>query len=272
MAAFDRINAWWSDSGKSLSVLAIMLSLAVPAVRAQSGGQTSSQQTAQQPAQQPANSQPAQDIPDAPSTVQPPAPKIPASTPDNPKKPDENPFPADAPRLPQTQSREQSAQPDQQTDQDKARPMPAVVTVPPGSGPRNLINPGFTIRTSVNLVLIPAMVKDSDGRRVDGLLPKDFTVLENGQKQPLTFFTSDPFQLSVAIVLDTGMADVALQKVNQTYSALVGAFSAYDEVALYTYSSTVSQVSDFSGRPEKLTAVLNQMKFVRGAPQKRDRT
>ena len=142
--------------------------------------------------------------------------------------------------------------------------MPAVVTVPPGSGPRNLINPGFTIRTSVNLVLIPAMVKDSDGRRVDGLLPKDFTVLENGQKQPLTFFTSDPFQLSVAIVLDTGMADVALQKVNQTYSALVGAFSAYDEVALYTYSSTVSQVSDFSGRPEKLTAVLNQMKFVRG--------
>src|SRR5208282_619863 len=197
MAAFDNKNAWWSNSGKTLSVLAIMLSLAVPALPAQSGGQTSSQQPSpqspQQPAQQPANSQPAQDIPDAPSTVQPPAPKIPASTPDNPKKPDENPFPGDAPRLPQTQSREQSGQPgqqtDQQADQDKARPMPAVVTVPPGSGPRNLINPGFTIKTSVNLVLVPAMVKDSDGRRVDGLLPKDFTVLENGQKQPLTFFT-----------------------------------------------------------------------------------
>ena len=89
-------------------------------------------------------------------------------------------------------------------------------------------------------------------------------MLENGKQQKLTYFTSDPFQLSVAIVLDLGMADVALQKVNQTYSALVGAFSPYDEFALYTYSSTVSQVTDFTGRPERLTAALNQMKLVRG--------
>ena len=62
------------------------------------------------------------------------------------------------------------------------------------------------------------MVKDTDGRRVDGLLPKDFSVYENGKKQTLSFFTSDPFELSVAILLDIGMPDVAVQKVNQTYS------------------------------------------------------
>jgi VWFA-related protein len=89
-------------------------------------------------------------------------------------------------------------------------------------------------------------------------------VLENGKKQTLTYFTSDPFELSAAILLDLGMADIAVQKVNQTYSALVGAFSPYDEVALYTYSSTVSQQADFSRRPEKLTAVLDSMKLVRG--------
>jgi VWFA-related protein len=108
------------------------------------------------------------------------------------------------------------------------------------------------------------MVKDSSGRRVDGLLPGDFTVLENGKKQTLVYFTSDPFALSVAVVIDTGMADVALQKINETYSALAGAFSPYDEVALYTYSSTVSQVTDFTGRPERLTAALNDMKQYRG--------
>jgi len=64
----------------------------------------------------------------------------------------------------------------------------------------------------------------------------------------------------VAIVLDLGMPDVAVQKVNQTYPSLVGAFSPYDEVAVYTYSSTVSQVSDFGGPTQRLTAVLNQMK------------
>jgi len=147
--------------------------------------------------------------------------------------------------------------------------MPPVETVPAGSFPRNQLNPSegiYRIPVSVNFVLLPVMVKDSAGRRVDGLLPKDFTVLENGKKQTLTYFTSDPFQLSVAILIDLGLPDVALQKVNQTYSALVGAFSAYDEYALYTYSSTVSQVMDFSRKSENLTASLNSLKLVRGSP------
>jgi VWFA-related protein len=114
------------------------------------------------------------------------------------------------------------------------------------------------------VVQIPVLVKYSDGRRVDGLLSKDFVVKENGKIQTLTYFSSDPFELSVAVLLDTGIADVALQKVNQSYASLVGAFSPYDEVALYTYSSTVTQVTDYTGRPEKLTAALNQMKLVRG--------
>ena len=151
--------------------------------------------------------------------------------------------------------------------------MPPVETIPPGTsvesgpqqatGPRNQINPDeglYKFVVTTNFVQIPVMVKDGRGRRVDSLLPKDFTVLENGKKQTLTYFTSDPFQLSVAIVLDLGMADVAVQKVNQTYSALVGAFSPYDEFALYTYSSTVTRVTDFTGRPERLTAALDAMK------------
>ena len=145
--------------------------------------------------------------------------------------------------------------------------MPPVETVPTGSVPRNQINSTddlYKISVSANFVQIPVLVKDSNGRRVDGLLFRDFTVLENGKKQTLTYFTSDPFQLSVAILLDIGMPDVAVQKVNQTYSALVGAFSPYDEVALYTYSSTVSQVCDFTARSDRLTAALNEIKLVRG--------
>ncbi len=155
--------------------------------------------------------------------------------------------------------------------------MPPVETVPsgtdfgttqqPGPGPKNQINPAENLYKFVvlsNFVQIPVMVKDGRGRMVDGLLPKDFTVLENGKPQKLTYFTSDPFQLSAAIVLDLGMPDMTLQKVNQTYSALVGAFSPYDEYALYTYSSTVSQARDFTSKPERLTATLDSLKLVRG--------
>ena len=209
-------------------------------------------------AQPPANSQ-SQDIPDAPSAVQPPAPK-----------------PAPPPTPAQTKPAEPPADNSAQNpDQEKPAPppMPPVETIPAGtvppstSGPRNQINPKedlYKISVSTNFVLLPVMVKSSDGRPVYGLTAKDFTVLENGKKQTLTYFTSDPFLLSVAIVLDNGMQDVAFQKVNQTYSALIGALSPYDEAAVYTYSSTVSQVSDFTSHPEKLQAVLNEMKVVHG--------
>jgi VWFA-related protein len=225
------------------------LALSFPALQAQSGG-------SQTQSQSPANSQPAQDIPDAPSTVQPPAPKEPPAVPPDASRSTQSiPFPGEA------------AQPPDQQKTTPPPPMPPVQTIPPGSRPRNQINPKedlYTIPVSVNVVQIPVMVKDSNGRRVDGLLPKDFVVKENGKIQTLTYFTSDPFELSVAIVLDTGISDVALQKVNQTYGALVGAFGPYDEFALYTYSSTVTQVTDFTGRPQRLTTALDQMRLVRG--------
>ena len=238
-------------------VLAIVLAMAIPALQAQSG-------TSQTPSQPPANSQ-SQDIPDAPSVVQPPAPKPalppPSQSQSEPAQtPDSIPFPGDAPKSQSPNSQNQDQQP-------PPPPMPPIQTVPAGSIPRNQINPAedlYKLVVPVNFVQLPVMVKDSDGRRVDGLTSKDFTVLENGKKQTLTFFSSDPFQLSAAIILDIGMADVALQKVNETYSALVGAFSPYDEVAIYTYSSTVSQVSDFTSKSQRLTAELNQLKLVRG--------
>jgi VWFA-related protein len=224
-----------------------ILAFAIPALLAQAGGNP----TQSKP---PANSQPAQDIPDAPSTVQPPAPKLPAEMPPEPGTSAPPAYPGEA-----------TQQPDQ--DKQAAPPIHPVETIPAGSRPRNQINPKedlYTISVSANVVQIPVLVKYSDGRRVDGLLSKDFVVKENGKVQTLTYFSSDPFELSVAILLDTGIADVALQKVNESYGSLVGAFSPYDEVALYTYSSTVTQVTDYTGRPEKLTAALNQMKLVRG--------
>ena len=219
--------------------------------------------------QAPAGGQAAQDIPDAPSTVQPPAPK-----PVKPPEQRENTPPESSSQSSSGQSA--SGQSADQQEKPAPPPMPPVETLPPGTpitpgpqtgGPRNQINPAeglYKLYAPVNFVLIPVLVTDSGGRRVDGLVHTNFVVKENGKPQQLTYFTSDPFQLSVAILLDLGMADVAVQKVNQTYSSLVGAFSPYDEYALYTYSSTVSRVTDFSSRPERLQTALNSMKLVRG--------
>jgi VWFA-related protein len=244
-------------AGMALTVAGAQV-LAIQA-QAQSGSQ-SAPADAQKPAQ-------SQDIPDAPSVVQPPAPPPPERLDKPPVTPPDAGTPGD-------KAPAQARKPD---DFGEAGPepqppphMPPVETLPPGttagvsatqpSAKADLLK--FSIR--VNSVTIPVMVKDKEGRRVDGLRPKDFTVLENGKPQQLSYFTTDPFELSVAVVLDLGMPDVAVQKINQTFSALVEAFSAYDEVALYTYSSTVSQVSSYQGTGPKLTAVLNQMKTETG--------
>jgi VWFA-related protein len=221
----------------------------------------------QQPTGQTSQAQPPQttDIPDAPSAVQPPTEPEPPPIPrPEEKKPavERNPWtnqPVDQPTA--------QPAPSSSSDSSAPPPMPPVKTVPPGSAPKSSQNSQdqlYTLVVHTNFVQLPVTVKDHSGRPVDGLLSTDFIVKENGAVQRLTYFTSDPFALSVAIVLDLGMPDDAVQKVNQTFPALVGAFAPYDEVALYTYSSTVSQVSSFSGPNQKLTALLNQMKTVRG--------
>ena len=234
--------------------LALVFGPAVLAARAQSAGNTAAAQSAtQSPSHPPA----AQDIPDAPSTVQPP-PAKPEPLPEMP--PDEGSH-SGQPKAPASDNTQPDASKQPQAGQPTNQPAPSA------GGPRNQIDPAeglYKITTRVNFVQIPVSVKDGDGRRIDGLLPKDFTVLENGKKQALNFFSSDPFQLSAAVIIDVGMPDIAVQQIAQTYTALEDAFSPYDEVALYTYSSTVSQVVDFTGHSEQVTAALNQLKLVHG--------
>jgi VWFA-related protein len=142
-----------------------------------------------------------------------------------------------------------------------------VKTVPEGGATQERSASGeelFKLRSNVNQVVVPVMVKDGTQRMVNGLLSRDFAVFEDGKKQNLNFFTTDPFALSVAVIFDVGMQDVAVQKVNQTFSALEGAFSQFDEVSLYTYSTSVSKAADFAAVGKRLTAALDSLRYVTG--------
>jgi VWFA-related protein len=209
--------------------------------------------------------QPRQDIPDAPSASRP----FPSTTLPSQNSPNSNPAPPpDQPAPPPNQAPPSSSV-DEPVYAPGVAPEPSfkVTTVPPG-GVTTEHGPGseelYKIVTNVNQVLVPVMVKDDSGRLVNGLLSRDFSVFEDGKKQNLNFFTTDPFALSAAVILDTGMPDVALQKVNQTFSALEGAFSQFDEVSLYTYSTSVTKVTDFAAIGRRLTAALDGLKTVRG--------
>jgi VWFA-related protein len=208
----------------------------------------------------PAQQNKKQDIPDAPSAVRPaqplPSAPPPSSRPETPTQPTDQlpPPPAIGPAP--------------RSDNTNSPPPFNVKTVPEGGAapdqPQALSQDLYRIVTNVNQVMVPVTVKDESGRLVSGLASKDFQVLENGVKQNMNFFTDSPFALSAAVILDFGMPDTAIQKINQTFPALEGAFSQYDEVSLYTYGGNVSKMTDFTAVGKKLTATLNDLKLARG--------
>ena len=141
-----------------------------------------------------------------------------------------------------------------------------ITTVLPGT---TAAQPGaqqdlYRIVRNVNQVIVPVRVTDETGRMVSGLISKDFSVYENGRKQAMNFFTSDPFALSAAVLLDLNLPDATLQKVNETFPALEGAFSQFDQVALYVYGENVTRLADFQAVGRQLDAQLNQLRTVRG--------
>jgi VWFA-related protein len=188
-------------------------------------------------------------VPDAPSATKRPEAEKPASP---------LPLPSEAPArrpIPRPETT-----PPEDTNPQPAPPM-QVTTAPAGGtteGTGGSREEMFKMTVNVNFVIVPVTVRDGSERLVDGLLRKDFSVFEDGVQQPLKLFTSDPFPLSCAVVLDLGVPDVVMRKVNETLPSLVGAFSAYDEVALYTFASSVEQRLDYSVVDTKFSAALKR--------------
>ncbi len=195
------------------------------------------------------SAQPAQDpqkIPDAPSATRP----VPTT-----------PFPAGTKSAPVPQPGRPA---EEASEPAPAQTPPAnIAQTPPRNGPRTPEDDGlneFKIVSNVNFVTVPVTVKDEDGRLVDGLVRRDFSVYEDGEPQTLRLFTSDPFPLSVALVIDQGISDTSMKRINETYQGMVGAFSQYDEVAVYTYDNTVRQVTDFQVANDNMLASLRRTK------------
>jgi VWFA-related protein len=116
-----------------------------------------------------------------------------------------------------------------------------------------------TIHVRTDFVEVPFIVKDKKGRLVPGLTWRDVRVYENGLRQQMALFTVDPFPLSVAVVIDQSLTYDNMAKVNKSLTALQGAFTPYDEVAVFTYNNGPRKRTDFTaGQSPRLNFVLDQ--------------
>ncbi len=125
----------------------------------------------------------------------------------------------------------------------------------PGQGPAS------TLVVAVNEVVVPVTVRDKKGALVPAIDWRKFRVFEDGVRQRIVSFTSDPFPLSVAFVVDQSLPADVMNRVNESLSAVTGAFTPADSVAVFGYNSTPRMITDFTGaQGARLNVALSQAK------------
>ena len=118
----------------------------------------------------------------------------------------------------------------------------------------------YRIRAKVDLVVVPVTVKGNGDRLITSLTKDDFIILEDGRRQTISNFSIDSVPLSAAVIVHTGLAADSLSKIQESFTALAGAFSEFDEVAVYRYDKFVTKILDFS---KDLTTVETAMKTLK---------
>jgi VWFA-related protein len=114
-------------------------------------------------------------------------------------------------------------------------------------------------RVTVNFVVVPVQIRDKHNQLVPGLTWRDFEVFEDNRRQRLTYFSTDSVPMSVALVIDQALTQDVMERVNEALRAISGAFTPYDEIAVYTYSNGVTQQTNFTAAlGDRITAVLTQ--------------
>jgi Ca-activated chloride channel family protein len=123
---------------------------------------------------------------------------------------------------------------------------------------------GPTFTTSVSLVSITAVVRDSKGRVVQHLTRDDFQVLEKGQpRQIVTFDPNAQGPVSMAVLFDvSGSMQVAnhMDAGKDVVGHLLDALQpGTDEVGLFTFEKSIHQDVPFTTDHAQIRTALGQM-------------
>jgi VWFA-related protein len=156
-------------------------------------------------------------------------------------------------------------------DQDQVQAPPPPSNAPNPDGPPQQEAPyvpksaeearGFVIHANTTYIQVPVTVLDKNHHQVAGLTYRDFRIYENGQRQHISFFSVDPVPLSVAFVIDQSMPKDTMKKVNDSLSAIQGAFTPQDEAAVFTYGNGVTEQTTFTAtQGDRLPMVLERSK------------
>ncbi len=98
-----------------------------------------------------------------------------------------------------------------------------------------------------SIVVLNATVTDSAGKHAAGLKQDQFTILENGVEQPISFFAAEETPFAAVILLDTsGSMETRVSMARSAAIRFLDGLRESDNAEIYRFDSKVDLVQKFS--------------------------
>lgn len=139
-----------------------------------------------------------------------------------------------------------------------------LVTLLAGASQAGAQEPAATFKSGVDLVTVSAVVRDKDGRLVPSLQVQDFQLLDSGEPRTIAHFRAEETPVSIAVLFDvSGSMDVGDKKLDAREAAgqlLSWLRPGTDEIALFTFDSSLHEITPFSTDASRARAALETIR------------
>ena len=115
------------------------------------------------------------------------------------------------------------------------------------------------VRVDTMLVTVPVSVLDRQGRFIPGLTREDFTLLENGEQQPIAYFETAEKPFTVALLLDTSASThFHLDEIKEAAIAFAKQLRPQDRVLVVTFNSEVLLLTEATNDGNLMEAAIEE--------------
>lgn len=113
------------------------------------------------------------------------------------------------------------------------------------------------IRVDVDLVLVPVTITDPMNRLVTGLEKENFNLLDNGEKQPIQYFSSEDAPISLGVIFDmSGSMSNKIEKSREAVVQFLKTANPEDEFFLIAFNDKPTLISDFTTNVDQVQGEL----------------
>jgi Ca-activated chloride channel family protein len=135
----------------------------------------------------------------------------------------------------------------------------------PASEKAEEIDEGDVVRVETQLVSVPAVVTNTDGRPMTGLRAENFLLFEDGQQQHITNFATTEAPFEIALLLDTsGSTRADVELIRLAAASFIDALRPGDRVAIIGFNTAVLGQS-VAAKVEVLAKLTDDRKLLRTA-------